>query len=298
MRLVPSYDLATHARNAIAPLRPWTTLHFDPVRWHGLCDATARQLGCEPNELGRMHEVEATRGDAPRKNRRRTTGSRVDVEALESLVRTYEAFVCDVVCAHVADRYVGGCDEIIFQALPSLRVAVPSDKASGIRHRDGAYGHQPGQINFWLPLAPAFGHNTLWLEPPTTGDAGDGAEDVGAGQQRYQSAAAWPLEGDFGTLHRFHGHQCFHYTRPNDTPATRVSLDFRVVPGPCYEDDWAASRAPTGAQSFFLGGYYAKARFDGDRWRVCRESKPELLCGNAARRAGTAGAARMAPRGD
>jgi hypothetical protein len=27
------------------------------------------------------------------------------------------------------------------------------------------YGHQPGQINYWLPLAPAAGANTLMVEP-------------------------------------------------------------------------------------------------------------------------------------
>ena len=41
-----------------------------------------------------------------------------------------------------------------------------------------------------------------------------------------------PLEGDFGVVHRFWGHELYHHTLPNDTPATRVSLDFRAVPGP------------------------------------------------------------------
>ena len=114
------------------------------------------------------------------------------------------------------------------------------------------------QINFWLPLAPAHGHNTLWVEGL------DGA------------AAALPLEGGFGALHRFHGHRLSHFTRPNTTPHTRVSLDFRVVPGPCYEDDYPGSRdAATGRQQFFVGGFYAVARRDGalGAWRVCDEGE-------------------------
>ena len=285
MRLLPSYELSAHMSSSIAPLRPWAMLEFDPEKWRPLCAATASQLGCELHELSLLHEIDAARGITKRKNRRRTTGARLDVDALQDMVRAYEQFVCEVVAPHVAESFIGPCDEVVFQAVPSLRVAVPSSKAAGQRHRDGAYGHQPGQINFWLPLAPAHGNNTLWLEPPSSADD---AEDVGAGRQHLQSPDAWPLEGSFGTLHRFHGHACFHFTKPNDTPTTRVSLDFRVIPGPCYDDDWSGSRnQETGVQCFFIGGYYAKAAFDGRRWAVRRETKPGggFLRSNAAKHA-------------
>jgi len=291
MRLIPSYTIAPAATKAIAPLRPWERLEFDAERWHGLLEATAAQLCCAPHELGRLHEVEAAvSADRPRKSRRRTTGARSNVEALEALVCVYEHFVCSIVAPHVAAAYDGGrvrCSEVVFQAMPALRVVAPSSKAAGQRHRDGAYGHQPSQVNFWMPLAPAFGNNTLWLEPE--GSSGD----AGSGRAVLQSEHAVPLEGDFGTLHRFHGHKLFHFTRPNDTPATRVSLDFRVVPGPLYDDDFAGSRSPdTGRQSFFLGGYYSKARLDraSGEWHVCRAAGGgSLLRGNAAKRARRSG---------
>jgi hypothetical protein len=60
-------------------------------------------------------------------------------------------------------------------------------------------------------------------------------------------------------------------TRFQDTGATRVSLDFRAIPGPLYDDDYAGSRdARTGAQAFFVGGYFARlARGEGDgAWAV------------------------------
>lgn len=269
MRLLTSFDLPPAARTAIAPLRPHTVERFDPCEWRGLREATARQLCCDAADLDILHEIEAARGGPPRKARRRTTGSRLDVDALVDLVRTHEAFVCRVIAPHIAAGYGETCESVVFQAMPSLRVATPSDKPTGQRHRDGDYGHQPGQINWWLPLTSCFGRNTLWLEP------------TGGG-------AALPLEGEFGTLHRFHGHAQHHFTRPNDTGKTRVSLDFRTVPGPCYDDDWPASRAPaSGRQAFFLGGYYAKAVRDRatGAWRVARsasEVRDGPLRGNAA----------------
>ena len=283
MRLVPSYVLPPATELAIAALRPWRTLDFDAHRWRGLRDAVAQQLGVKPCELSTLHGLG---GDAtPRKNRRRTTGRRSNVEALELLVRTYEDFICEVVAPHVASEWGGSCDEVVFQAVPSLRVSPPDVKPSGQRHRDGAYGHQPGMINWWLPLTPAYGTNTLWLEDSSTTSA-DAESDAHAGRRRLQKRAQ-PLEGSFGTLHRFHGHARFHFTRPNDTPHTRVSLDMRVVPGPAYDDDWPGSRhAATGRQAFFLGGYYAAcARDPGTgEWRVRREIKGGFLRGNAARR--------------
>lgn len=78
-----------------------------------------------------------------------------------------------------------------------------------------------------MPLAPAFGSNTLWLEPAEAEE--DTAAPVGRTARRKAvlrgEASAVPLEGDFGTLHRFHGHELFHFTRPNQTPVSKTRLD-------------------------------------------------------------------------
>ena len=154
------------------------------------------------------------------------------------------------------------------QAVPSLRVATPSAHAAGQRHRDSGYGHQPGQVNYWLPLSLARGSNTLWVEGLLT------------------PGVAEPLTGDFGIFHRFFGHELYHYTLPNDTETTRVSLDFRVVPGPEFDNDWPGSRARNGQQAFFVGGYYALARRHADGvWRTDEVDGKELLRGNARRAA-------------
>ena len=237
---------------SMASLRPWATLNFDPVEHEALRLSVARQLRCAPDALGRFHELELARGDAPKKKRRRTTGKNADPDALRALVVAYHSLVTRLIAPHLATHVP--CDEIFFQASPALRVHAPSAHAAGNRHRDSGYGHQASQVNFWLPLAPAFGTNTLHVENLR----GDGR--------------AVPLEGDFGVVHRFWGHELYHHTLPNDTPATRVSLDFRAVPGPLFEAQAA----------FFEGGYYARARRAADGWAVVLPEGHTLLRGNQA----------------
>ena len=92
-------------------------------------------------------------------------------------------------------------------------------------------------LSFSSPLAPA--------APATAVDATDGAA---------ADPKTTPLEGDFGECFEFYGNGAFHFTRANTSGSTRVSLDFRVVPGPLFEDDWIGSRnLMNGQQSFFLG---------------------------------------------
>ena len=100
----------------VAPLRPWAVLSFEPSRWGALQESVATQLSCPAVELGRLHELEASRGTVPRKSRRRTTGQRLDLKALEELVHSYRDFVCEVVAPHVAATFDGPCDEVVFQA--------------------------------------------------------------------------------------------------------------------------------------------------------------------------------------
>ena len=138
------------------------------------------------------------------------------------LVGAYHRLVTLVIAPHLAESVP--CDEIFFQASPALRVHAPSAHAAGNRHRDSGYGHQPGQVNFWLPLARAHGPNTLWVEglgdaPLMIGGArpqlqeDDGArgdldpdphsdrqseEAAPAPATRAGAAPARPLEGGFG----------------------------------------------------------------------------------------------------
>ena len=56
----------------------------------------------------------------------------------------------------------------------------------------------------------AYGNNSLWVESAPF------------------SFNHKPLELRCGQVARFYGNRCLHYTLPNDTPHTRITLDFRV----------------------------------------------------------------------
>lgn len=132
-------------------------------------------------------------------------------------------------------------------------------------------------INFWLPLVPAHANNTLWVEDFTlTSDDADSAAAAAvapaaasaATTTATATATATPLEGVFGDCWQFYGNGAAHYTVPNDTARTRISLDFRCVPGPFYHNDWAPSRGrKNGSQAFFCGGYYARLVKRGGGWK-------------------------------
>ncbi|CAD7961383.1 unnamed protein product [Amoebophrya sp. A120] len=125
------------------------------------------------------------------------------------------------------------------QATPCIRVQTPSTQRLTLPHIDAMYGHQPGQINFWLSLnetdGTVKGSNSLFSE-------------------------SFPNRGDFrsfdvcrGELVRFYGNKCLHFTEPNKTEWSRVSLDFRIVPGSCFELDWPGGKDPKGRPKFRVG---------------------------------------------
>ena len=72
-----------------------------------------------------------------------------------------------------------------------------------------------------------------------------------------------PGKGDFapfclrnGEVMRFYGNRCRHYTNPNDTDTTRVSIDFRVVPRSYYQTVYKDCLRLDGQPRFSLGAYY------------------------------------------
>ena len=48
-----------------------------------------------------------------------------------------------------------------------------------------------------------------------------------------------PFELSVGEGMRFNGNECRHFTVPNDTDVTRVSIDFRVIPKALFRNDHA-----------------------------------------------------------
>lgn len=130
-----------------------------------------------------------------------------------------------------------GTARVAFQSRPTFRCHLPDCGAPGRPHRDADYHHHPSEVNYWIPVTPVFGSNSLYVETRR-----------GAGDFR-------PLELDYGKLVRFYANQVWHYTIPNETQATRVSFDFRVV----REEEWS----PEAFVQFRLGAYFSVMTREG-----------------------------------
>ncbi|CAJ1385339.1 unnamed protein product [Effrenium voratum] len=125
------------------------------------------------------------------------------------LREVYRRFVLEEILPSLAAT---GDSDAAVQFEPVLRVVMPGHAATK-RHRDADYGHIPEELNFWLPLTSVAGSNSLYLESfPGRGDF-------------------HAFEGTNGDGFRWWGNLCEHYAEPNQTSCTRVSLDFRLIPG-------------------------------------------------------------------
>ena len=120
--------------------------------------------------------------------------------------------------------------------MPSFRVHLAHTRALGVPHCDADYFHQPNEINFWIPLVERVGgSNSLYCE------SSPGAADFS------------PFEARRGEVVQFYGNRARHYTLPNATEVTRVSMDLRVIPLPLFAPAWTS---PKGTVPFRMGEYY------------------------------------------
>lgn len=134
---------------------------------------------------------------------------------------TYERFLAEVVAPML------GCDDggLVYQAVPVFRVFLPGHLGIGPRHTDAQYHEQANELNFWIPLTASYASNSLQVESrPGVGDFE-------------------PIDACYGTLFRFRGNACEHYTELNVEGCTRVSFDFRVI-RPQELPSWPVATAP------------------------------------------------------
>ena len=66
-----------------------------------------------------------------------------------------------------------------------------------------------------------------------------------------------PLQIEYGQFLIGYLNQCRHGNKTNDTGKTRVSFDFRVIPGFAYDENCPLKSCTT-RQEFKIGGYYEK----------------------------------------
>ena len=129
--------------------------------------------------------------------------------------------------------------EVVYQAEPALRVHLPDSRVVGMVHCDSDYYHQPGEINYWWPVGCRVeGTNSLHSE------------------SRPGEADFHDFRLDYGEVMRFYGNKCRHYTLPNETGRTRVSIDVRVIRREDYLDTYYSGKSRESVSPFKLGGFY------------------------------------------
>jgi hypothetical protein len=116
-------------------------------------------------------------------------------------------------------------EAIYFQKKPSHRIHYPEVPGQTRIHRDSDYGHNPAEINYWVPLTDAYGDNSIRLEQ--------------------ENGELVPIKIDLGQYLIFDGANKYHGAVKNSTPDCRVSFDFRIIPAKDYEKELEQIRATT-----------------------------------------------------
>ena len=100
-------------------------------------------------------------------------------------------------------------------------------------HTDGDYGHPAAEINYWLPVSlRTWGANSMMVESaPGKGDFA-------------------PFELAYGQFMQWYGNTNRHFSHRNTTAHTRLSIDFRVIPGSL------AGQCDLTTGKYKLGQYY------------------------------------------
>ena len=108
-----------------------------------------------------------------------------------------------------------------YQYPPTLRLQPGPNKSYGRTHRDAEYGHQIGEVNYWMPIS-------LYRLTKTTLEI----------ENEPNSKEFLPLDIEYGEIGMFHGTLCHHRAPPNLSICTRISFDFRIGISKYYDPEW------------------------------------------------------------
>lgn len=132
-------------------------------------------------------------------------------------------------------------EQIVYQAIPTFRVAYPNNIAVGEFHKDkhyrnGEWAAMVKEDNFYLPFTNAFDTNTIWVESEE--DKGDFA----------------PMNCNYGECIQWDGCNLTHGNKINNTGKARISVDFRVIKYSNYvPSEYSSINTKI---KFQIGGYY------------------------------------------
>lgn len=146
----------------------------------------------------------------------------------EDFLNLFDRFVTSVVLPQLKGRLVDNGTipadqetEFYYQRPPTVRLQPGPARADVKAHNDAQYGHQHGELNFWLPLTDRSTTGVdLWCE------------------SSFKKGDYHPMAVNYGEVVAFHGSSCKHYVNANHSNKTRVSLDFRVGVKGYFDPDW------------------------------------------------------------
>jgi hypothetical protein len=203
---------------------------YDPVTYD-FAGAVRHLLGIA--ELSRVHTVHPPQPDAA--TDQNTAAHKLFYDGFYEIRPLYRRFLRREI------QPLFGTD-LAVQTIPTFRVSAPGGTAVQEFHRDSDYHHQRGTVNFWLPLTKAFGTNTIWIESaPDTGD--------------YR-----PVDLAPGEYLQFDAINLRHGNVRNETDASRVSFDFRVIPLRQFVS--TGLRTVSSTTRLEIGDYYMELRLD------------------------------------
>lgn len=197
-------------------IEEFVELLFGPIKTHNL-SALQSRLSCLHTDF-----CDGVSKADKRDDKLMLMGPLLDRVRRQNFHEVFDDFVRNFILPNLEKEMLGfpshaiDIDTFYYQCFPCVRIVRPGEFSIGI-HADCIYGHHPGNINFYLPLTDIKGTNSLVLESFP-------------GEENWHA-----LELSYGEICRFHGAVCNHFTPENTTQCSRVSFDFRVLPGNVYE---------------------------------------------------------------
>ena len=144
-------------------------------------------------------------------------------------LNVFDDFVTKVVLPHLKSRLTkclhgqrtSTAMTFYYQRPPTLRLQPGPAWAQVKAHNDAEYGHQFGELNYWVPLTnrQLTGVDLYCESSSAVGDYN-------------------PIPVLIGEVASFHGSSCRHFVNANSSEYTRISFDFRVGVKGFFDPEW------------------------------------------------------------
>lgn len=132
---------------------------------------------------------------------------------------------------------------IVYQSKPTYRIQEKNNLSVGEWHRDSQknYFHYSNSINFYLPFTALNENNTIWMCKNIYDNTNDNIEPILIKPNEFTS-------NYFANV--------LHGNKINISDNTRISIDFRIIPGSLYNETEMINSSCSG-RKLKVGDYYS-----------------------------------------